>query len=81
LHLFDQKYSITCDGKAAITPGSSEFFGQYKVKKTNKQKKQHLFEMEISCSIVNVFTVTFDQFIASLLNESCNFFKKIGSGY
>ncbi len=26
-------------------------------------KEQHLFEIEIFCNIINVFTVTFDQFI------------------
>ncbi len=33
--------------------------------------------MEIFCNIINVFTVTFDQFNASLLNKSFNFFTKI----
>ncbi len=28
-------------------------------------QKQHLFEIEIICNIINVFTVTFDQFNAS----------------
>ncbi len=31
-------------------------------------KEQHLFESEIFCNIINAFTVTFDQFNASLLN-------------
>ncbi len=34
-------------------------------------KEQHLFEIEIFCGI-NVCTVTFDQFNASLLNKSIN---------
>ncbi len=38
-----------------------------------KLKKQHLFKTEIFCNIKNVFTVTFDQFNASLLNNSINF--------
>ncbi len=29
--------------------------------------------MEIFCNIINVFTVTFDQFNVSLLNKSINF--------
>ncbi len=32
-------------------------------------KEQHLFEIAIFCYIVNVFTVTVDQFNASLLNK------------
>ncbi len=31
--------------------------------------KQHLFEIEIFCSIIKVFTVAFDQFNVSLLNK------------
>ncbi len=31
--------------------------------------------MEIFCKIINVFTVIFEQFNASLLNTSINFFK------
>ncbi len=30
-------------------------------------KDQHLFEIEIFCNIIKVFTVTFDQWIVSLL--------------
>ncbi len=33
-------------------------------------KEQLLFEIEILYDIMNVFTVTFDQFNASLLNKS-----------
>ncbi len=40
-------------------------------------KEQHLFETEIFCNIINVLTVTFDQFNASLMNKSINFFLKI----
>ncbi len=36
-------------------------------------KEQHLLEMEIFCNIINIFTVTFDQFNAALLNKSINF--------
>ncbi len=36
-------------------------------------KEQHLFEIEIFSNIINVFTVTFDQFNASLINKSINF--------
>jgi len=38
-------------------------------------KGQHLFE--IFCNIINVFTVTFDQFNASLPNKSIYLFRKI----
>ncbi len=50
-------------------------------------KEQQLFEIEIFCNITNAFTVTFDQFYASLLNKNsfvtldhktslkCQFFK------
>ncbi len=37
-------------------------------------KEQHLFGLEIFCNIINVFTATFDQFNASLLNKSIHFF-------
>ncbi len=37
------------------------------------RKEQHLFEIEDFCTIINVFTITFDQFNVSLLNKS-NFF-------
>ncbi len=39
-------------------------------------KEQHLFETEILCNIINVFTVTFDQFNAALLNKSVYLFQK-----
>ncbi len=32
-------------------------------------KDQHLFEIETICCIINVFTATYDQFNASLLNK------------
>ncbi len=38
--------------------------------------RKHLFEIEILCNIINVFTVTFDQFNASFLN-SINFLKNV----
>ncbi len=41
-----------------------------------KHLKQHLFEKYIFCNIINVFTVTLDQLIASLLNKTINFFQK-----
>ncbi len=31
------------------------------------KKEQHLFEIEIFCKIINVFTVTFDQLNVSLI--------------
>ncbi len=39
-------------------------------------KEQHLFELEIICNIINIFTLTFDKPNASLLNKSINFFQK-----
>ncbi len=36
-------------------------------------KEPHLFEIEIFGQIINVFTVTFDKFYASLLNKNINF--------
>jgi len=33
-----------------------------KVRKTESLKEQHLFEIEIFCNIINVFTATFDSF-------------------
>ncbi len=41
-----------------------------------KFKRPHLFEIEIFCNIINVFTVTFDQFDASLLNKRSRFFSR-----
>jgi len=38
-------------------------------------KEQHIFEIKISCNIINVFIVAFDQFKATLLNKSINCFK------
>ncbi len=39
---------------------------------------KYLFEIEIHFyNIINVFTVRFDQFNASLLNKSINFLKKL----
>ncbi len=37
--------------------------------------EQHLFGTEIFCNIINVFTVTFDQFNESLLNKNIFSFK------
>ncbi len=37
-------------------------------------KSQHLSEIEIVCNIINVFTVTFDQFKAFLMNTNINFY-------
>ncbi len=39
-------------------------------------KEQHLFETEIFCNIIIVFTVTFDKFNIFLLNKSINFLQK-----
>lgn len=43
---------------------------------TESLKEKHLFEMEMFCNIINAFTVTSDQFNASLLNKSIIFFLK-----
>ncbi len=40
--------------------------------KQTESPKQHLFTIEIFCNLINVFTVTFDQFNASLLNKGYN---------
>ncbi len=37
---------------------------------------QHLFEMEIFCNIMNVFTVTFDDLNASVVNKCIIYLKK-----
>jgi len=37
-------------------------------------KKEHLFEIEIFCYIINVFNVMFDKCNAPLLNKMINFF-------
>jgi len=42
--------------------------------KIESLKEQHLFEIEFFCSIINVFTVTFNQFKVSLLNKSIDLF-------
>ncbi len=36
------------------------------------RKNINLFEIEIFCNIVNIFTVTFHQFNVSLLNKNIN---------
>ncbi len=33
------------------------------------KKERHLIEIEIFCNIINIFTDTFDQFNAFLLNK------------
>ncbi len=38
-------------------------------------KFKRLFEIEIFCNIINVFTVTFDQLNASFLFKLISFFK------
>ncbi len=47
---------------------------QYIFQDSLKKYKQHLFEIEIFCSIINAFTVTFDKLNASLLNKSIQSF-------
>ncbi len=44
-------------------------------------KEQHLFQMEVSCNIINVFIVTFDQFIASFLNQILTSYKSTDSDF
>jgi len=48
-----------------------DFFDEQKV------QKNHLFEIEIFYKIINVFTVTFDLFNASLMNKSIHFWPKL----
>ncbi len=43
--------------------------------------EQHLFEIEIFPNIINVFTVTFDQFNASLLNKSITYIQTYSDIY
>jgi len=40
-----------------------------------KVQKKSIY-LEIFCNIINIFNVTFDQFIESLWNKSINLFKK-----
>jgi len=40
----------------------------------DSSEEQRLFETEVFCNIINVFTATFDQFNASLLNKNVVFF-------
>jgi len=47
----------------------------------NSSKEQNLFEMEIFCIIINIFTITFDQLNASLLYKSINFFLRKKKSY
>ncbi len=42
----------------------------------NKNILKNVFEVEIFCNIVNINTVTFDQFNASLLNKKIYYFSK-----
>ncbi len=49
--------------KAAVLLKITQLFDE------QSSEEQHLFEIEIFCSIKNVFTVTFDQFSACLLNK------------
>ncbi len=44
-------------------------------------EEQHLCEIEIFCNIINVFIITFDQFKASLLNKSINFYNFLPKNY
>ncbi len=41
-----------------------------------KSKRSAFLEIEIFCNIINVFTITVDEFNASFLNKSIAFFKK-----
>ncbi len=40
----------------------------------DRSEEQHLSEIEMFCNIILVFIITFDQFKASLLNKSINFY-------
>ncbi len=39
-------------------------------------KEEHFLKMINLCNIINVFTATFDQFNASLMNKRITFFQK-----
>ncbi len=43
----------------------------------NSSKEHNLFEIEIFCNIINIFTATFDQLNASLLNKIVHVFQNI----
>ncbi len=48
------------------------------------RKSKNNFETEIFCNIINAFTVTFDEFNATLLNKSINLSQKenvLGSNF
>ncbi len=40
-------------------------------------KEQHLFEIQNVSNVINVISVTFDQFNVSFLYKSIKFFKKV----
>ncbi len=46
-----------------------------------KTEEQHLSEIEVFCNIINVFIITFDQFKASLLNKSINFYNLFSKSF
>ncbi len=46
------------------------------LKKNWDSLNRNLYEVEMVSNSINVFTVTFDQFNASLLNKSINLFPK-----
>uniref|UniRef100_A0A671QWR2 Protein RIC1 homolog n=1 Tax=Sinocyclocheilus anshuiensis TaxID=1608454 RepID=A0A671QWR2_9TELE len=63
VHIRDMEYCTTLDGFAVVfDDGRLGFI-----------TPTHLFEIEIFCNIINDFTVTFDQFNASLLNKTITF--------
>jgi len=43
----------------------------------NRKLKRAAFEMKIFCDSINVFTISFDQFITALMKSCMNVFKKV----
>jgi len=59
----------SCVAKYLYRSRDALFSGSFDEQKVQKQQ-------QIFCNVKNVFTVTFDQFNASLLNKSISFFLK-----
>ncbi len=59
-----------------VENSSAWLFFPFRILWIESSKEQHLFKISILYNIINVFTVTFDQFKAFLLNKSINIFWK-----
>ncbi len=67
---------INVENSCAVIFMWKPWYNSFRILWIENSKEQSLFEIEIICNNINVFTVTFDQFNASLLNKSNNIFKK-----